>query len=75
MSVHQFIAPWSDVEKYFLFEMKHYNCGGPIVSKSGYNEGIPLISRKYSNFDNLTFVDQGQNYRVFNKEKWDLNRL
>lgn len=35
-----------------LFERVHY-CGGPVVTKSGYDDGIPWVSKKYSNFDKL----------------------
>lgn len=40
------------------FARIHY-CGYNIVKKSGYDERIPWMSRKYSNFDNLIMYVTG----------------
>lgn len=69
MTVHQLLRGVM-LKNICYFKGNTIICGGPIVTKSRYNEGIPQISRKYSNFDSLIIVDQGPNYRVFNKEKW-----
>lgn len=35
----------------YVFEMAH-GCGGPTITKSGYDEGISSLSRKYSHLYN-----------------------
>lgn len=47
MNVHRLLRQSrSDFENcFFSFKKVHYNCGDPVVTKSGYDEGTVWISR------------------------------
>lgn len=46
---------WNYFEIELIFERVHY-CGCPAVTKTGYDEGIPWISRIYSICDTITIM-------------------